>query len=207
MMSEINSQEHSHLSKNGTMKRLYFISLLAVIFGFFLFPTIAVGGQYYNYYGCEMYCEFSGCLNASERNFWRYCNIEHPTLPVEIPGWSMAQRNICNEPITGAWYCCRAEAAGDSLPAIPSNLKGCGVIVGSWIWYSGGQVVFSKWGRCSAKGWTGEWKCLDPSGRFEIRWTSDGGPKDEAIDTVNIKGDNMSGRNQYGKRVTAIRKQ
>ena len=100
------------------MNRPFLVTVVLLGCAALLISDSSYGGEYYDYHGCQMYCEFSGCLNAEERNFWRYCNLNHPTLPVMIPGWSMAGRNICNEPITGAWYCCRIGDAGSPGPGV-----------------------------------------------------------------------------------------
>lgn len=66
-----------------------------------------------NYKGRRLYCHYTGCMSAKGTpNFMGWCYYNKPRFPVQIPGWEMIGKNVCNEPITGAWYCCSANSPG-----------------------------------------------------------------------------------------------
>jgi hypothetical protein len=84
---------------------------------------------------------------------------------------------------------------------------GCEAIVGQWRWFNAAIVECHRNGRCEAtNGFHGPWKCLDASGRFEIRWGRGNGPA-QYVDTLALSpdGTKLSGKNQLGGRVWADR--
>ena len=83
----------------------------------------------------------------------------------------------------------------------------CDGMVGTWRWFNGATVTCKAEGYCDAtNGFSGPWICLDPSGRYEVRW---GRPNYPAmfIDTLELSldGQQLRGTNQYGGGVMATR--
>jgi hypothetical protein len=80
-------------------------------------------------------------------------------------------------------------------------------LLGTWRWNGGATVECRADGTCTASnGFSGPWRSLDSSGRFEIRWGRPGQP-DQFIDTFTIApgGGQLSGKNQYGVAMSATR--
>jgi hypothetical protein len=80
---------------------------------------------------------------------------------------------------------------------------GCSGIEGRWRWFNGVMVECFAEDRCEASnGFGGPWKCLDPSGRFEIHWGRPG-QQTSYVDTVSLSshGWELRGVNQSGQGV------
>jgi len=79
----------------------------------------------------------------------------------------------------------------------------CSGIEGRWRWFNGVMVECFTEGWCEgSNGFRGPWKCLDPSGRFEIHWARPG-QQSPYVDTLTLSSDawEMEGVNQSGQGV------
>ncbi|MCK4623342.1 MAG: hypothetical protein KAT62_14155 [Desulfuromonadales bacterium] len=95
----------------------------------------------------------------------------------------------------------------DGEPRTDAVTGGCDGMVGIWRWFNGATVTCKAEGSCDAtNGFSGPWTCLDPSGRYEVRW---GRPNNPAlfIDTLELSpdGKQLRGTNQFGVGVMATR--
>lgn len=87
------------------------------------------------------------------------------------------------------------------------NAAGCEGIIGQWRWFNGATVTCSDEGTCTAtNGFSGPWRCLDASGKFEIRWGR-GEQQAMYIDTLHLSMDEtqLTGKNQLGAGLSASR--
>ena len=102
---------------------------------------------------------------------------------------------------------CIASELTERAAGSAGSRAGCAAVVGTWRWMNGAEVSCLADGSCTASnGFSGVWRCLDPSGRFEIQWARPGQPS-QFVDSVDISADGrrLSGRNQYGVGVSAER--
>jgi len=104
------------------------------------------------------------------------------------------------------WELAGVNQAGQGVGGVRPNFtggepkEGCEAIHGTWRWSGGAIVECLDDGTCThSHGLSGRWRCITPSGRFEIRWSRDG-KTDAFIDTVLVSplGSYLTGRNQYG---------
>lgn len=112
-------------------------------------------------------------------------------------GWELEGLNQAGQGVGGR----RPEFTGGD-PA-----SGCGALIGSWRWANGAAVQCGADGRCASTGGvSGPWRCINQSGRFEIRWGRAGQP-DQFIDNVVVSplGSYLAGKNQYGVATGATR--
>ena len=88
-----------------------------------------------------------------------------------------------------------------ALQAI-SLAAGCDAALGSWKWFNGGSVTLTPQKTLLMNGKPeGKWDCSDPKrGVTVLRWN--GG----FVDTVTITGNKMTGKNQQGNPVSAVKK-
>jgi hypothetical protein len=119
------------------------------------------------------------------------------TLTLAPDGWELEGVNQSGQGVGGR----RPEFTGGE----PQS--GCGGLVGKWRWAGGAAVECRTDGTCTASsGVSGPWRCINESGRFEIRWGRQGRP-DLFIDNVVISplGSYLSGKNQHGVATGASR--
>jgi hypothetical protein len=112
-------------------------------------------------------------------------------------GWMLEGANHSGQVVGGR----RPEFSGGAPQ------PGCEAIIGRWLWANGDSVECTADGECSSsRGLSGPWRCLNSSGRFEIRWSRQGNPN-QFIDTLLVSplGSYLSGRNQHGVGLGAVR--
>lgn len=134
--------------------------------------------------------------------------------PMTEADWAAAQREIESSSLAPARTAAggasaTGDATGGMTAAAPPGSTGaaasgaCAGIHGRWRWFNGVMVECHSGGRCEASnGFGGPWRCLDPSGRFEIQW-SRAGQQTPYVDTVTLSPDGweLQGVNQSGQGV------
>jgi len=120
--------------------------------------------------------------------------------PLPAAAWAAERRELEAE---------RADTTQAAAPGAAAGARGrevaggCSGIAGRWRWFNGVMVECFGEGRCEASnGFGGPWKCLDPSGRFEIQWGRPG-QLTPYVDTVSLSADGweLRGANQSGQGV------
>jgi hypothetical protein len=119
------------------------------------------------------------------------------TVGLSADGWELEGVNQSGQGVGGQ----RPEFEGGE-PA-----SGCDSLIGSWRWANGATVQCGADGRCASdRDVSGPWRCINETGRFEIRWGRVGRP-DQFIDNVVVSplGTYLTGKNQYGVATGATR--
>ena len=85
---------------------------------------------------------------------------------------------------------------------IASQAAGCDAAIGEWKWFNGGSVMLTPQKTVLMNGKPeGRWECSDPNrGTTMVRW------KGGFVDSLNVAGNRMTGKNQQGVSVSAERK-
>jgi hypothetical protein len=111
------------------------------------------------------------------------------------------------------WELTGVSQAGHGVGGVRPTFAGgepkesCEAIHGTWRWSGGAVVECLDDGTCTnSHGLSGRWRCINPSGRFEIRWSRAGRPN-QFIDNLVISplGSYLTGKNQFGVAVGAVR--
>ncbi len=119
------------------------------------------------------------------------------TLQLSPDGWALEGVNQSGQGVGGH----RPEYTGGG------PRPGCDALLGTWRWSNGAIVRCTGAGTCTSSfGTAGPWRCINRSGRFEIRWGKPGRPS-EFIDIVVVSplGSYLTGKNQYGVGLGAAR--